>query len=85
MQTDGCEELIGPGSRIGDVGQLEGKQYVFTRRQISKKLERLEDEADRAATQERESVFGEILDRPSIQDDLAFGRAIESGHESEQR
>ena len=70
---------------MGSFGQFEGKPDVFKRSEISKQLKGLEDETDRAATQERKIVFREILDLAPAEDDLAFGRAIESGHEGEER
>ena len=71
--------------RLGAAGELERQEDVLERGQVGEQLERLEDEADAAAAQERQLVLGERLDRRAVDPHLALARPVEPGGEAEQR
>ena len=91
-EADGGEEGAGAGEAFGGgatgklgVGvELVGEEDIFERGEGGDELVGLEDEAEGAAADGGELVFGEVGDGGAVEVDVAGGRGIETGEEAEE-
>jgi len=84
-EADAIQELFCPALGIaGCAGEFGGEEDVFFGGEGGNELVALEDEAEFAAAEESERVFGEADDFFSVEEDAAGGGVIEPGEEAEE-
>ena len=84
-QPHGGQQLVGASEGVGEAEQLDRQQHVLARGEVRQQLEALEDEADLLAAEQGEAVLRHRLDGGAVDQDLARGRAVEAGHQGEER
>ena len=83
-QTDSGKQVVGSLAGLAETEQLQRQQHVFSRRQISEQLKRLEDEADLVSAQDRQTVLRPPVDSLTLKADFPRARPIEPGHQGQQ-
>jgi hypothetical protein len=81
------EQLRGPAARRARraPGQQRGQLHVLQGRQLVHQVERLEDEADRPATQPGQRLLAEPVDPPAREPHLTGRRAFQAAEQVQQR
>jgi hypothetical protein len=86
-EPDLLEEL--PGAPLGLPGRTASEERrefdVLLGSELVHEVKRLEDEADLVASQLGEGTFGELIDAPAVQPQLAGRRAVKTAEQVEER
>ncbi len=84
-EADAVEPRACPRRRVVGAGELERQHHVLERGERGQELERLEHEAEQPLAQRGARVLVERAERLAVHVDLARGRLVEAGEQSEQR